>query len=588
MNLRELKYVIFGEDRLSEKMTRIAGASDKATTALGRHSDKLTTMRGKYMEAASTVPALSGAMNTASLSAAALVNPITLVGAAVAGTALALRKGVAEASLFEVEFRKLENINLDKTASQINRMRDNILSLSMRSGVDANMVSQGYFDIQSLTGKSGFGTEYIVKRQAEFARAVGADVNSYVSGTGTAMKNFGFGPAELEEYNKSNMGVIAVAKLTYRELAEISAKYAGQASAANQSVNSANKLMALFRAQTSSAEEAATLTKSAFTDLFKQSTINSFKEAGISLYDVAGNAKQIDQIMLELNAKFNQRTSAKSMDELRNKFQGSEGINALLSVAMDKSGSLLNTFNDFDKAGAGLQKVLESANRDINKINDDVNNRLRTSWIRLGEAVLPTWIEIKKVFANIVELAPGLSGGINGMIKQRGINRGYDALDKQYKDELQRINDPAAVKTQYMEMQGRYRKGVQDAQEIMRNPQVNHSVAKRSIEMYKDLSTQLNDAKRAELAGYQKTIDRFGVKGAADDGATGANASIRNGITSVASGGTRNVTVTIQRLIENMTISTTNLTETGSKIKQEVESAIIKAVAGSEQILSSN
>lgn len=577
MTLRELKYVILGDDKLSDKMQRISGASDKAKKALGEHSDKLGGLRRKYTEAAQAVPALGGAMEGVSSAMAGVLNPITLAAAAAVGLGLAFRKGIQEASMFELEFRKLENINLDKTTGQIDELRTKILGMSMQGGFDPGKISQGYFDIQSLTGKSGYGTEYTVSNQAKFARASGADANKYIAGTGVAMKNYGFGAGEIEAYNKSNMGLVATAKITYDQLAEVSSMYAGPAAAANQSFNSANKLMAMFTAKTKSAEEAATLTKSAFTDLFKKSTIDSFKSIGIDMYDMSGNAKQIDQILLELNKKFADRTSARSMDELRNKFQGSEGINALLSAAKDQSGALLQSFNDFDKAGGGLQKMLESSKKDINILNDEVNGKLKTAWVSLGEAVLPAWIQIKElVSASISGIAEimksgywGSSRSANAAVEARANNA--KSLEEKYKAEMGVVGMAKQLTPQqFMDSQKYYQQEYMNASSIVSKSQgdyVDIEAAKNKMNVFRELSTSLQTAYMAPAA---KT-------GQPDPNATGGNgdSNIKSGLAGVSGGGTRNVTVTFKNLVENFTVQTTNITDGSGKIKTDIEEMLV-------------
>lgn len=590
MTLRELKYVILGDDKLSDKMQRISGASDKAKKSLGDHSDKLGGLRRKYTEAASAVPALGGAMDGVSTAMAGVLNPITLAAAAAVGLGLAFRKGIQEASMFELEFRKLENINLDKTSGQIDELRSKILGMSMAGGFDPSKISQGYFDIQSLTGKSGYGTEYTVSNQAKFARASGADANKYIAGTGVAMKNYGFGSGELEAYNKSNMGLVATAKITYDQLAEVSSMYAGPAAAANQSFNSANKLMAMFTAKTKSAEEAATLTKSAFTDLFKKSTIDSFKSIGIDMYDVAGNAKQIDQILLELNKKFADRTSARSMDELRNKFQGSEGINALLSAAKDQSGALLQSFNDFDKAGGGLQKMLESSKKDINNLNDEVNGKLKTAWVSLGEAVLPAWVEIKGIVSSTLSgIAEIMKSGY--WSSSRSANNAVEAraektknLEDIYKKEMGVVGMAKQLTPQqFMDSQKYYQNEYLKSSRFVsqnRGDYIDLEASKNKMGVFKELSTALQTAYMAPAA---KT-------GQPDPNALGGNGdnNIKSGMAGISGGGVRNVTVTFKNLVENFSVNTTNLTDASGKVKADMEAAIIKAISGAEQMIGAN
>ncbi len=583
MTLRELKYVILGDDQLSAKMKKISGASDNATRALGNHSDKLNTLKNKVNEAGNAVPVFGTAMSNMGSVVAAVANPITIAAVVVGSLSLAMAKGVKEASAFELEFRKLQNINLDKTKAEIDGLRERVLNMSLTGGFDPTKTSRGIFDIQSLTGNTGFGSDYIVRKQYKFARAAGADPNEYIAGAGTAMKNYGFGAEKLDEYNKSAMGAIATSRLTYEELARVSAIYAGAASSANQSFNSANKLMSLFKAKTNSAEEAATLTKTAFTDLFKKANIDSFKAIGMVLYDLKGNARQADQIMLELNGKFGDKKSAKAMDELRNKFQGSEGINALLSVAKDQSGALLNTLNTFDKAGGGLEKMLNTAKKDINEINDRINNQLKTSWVMLGEAVLPIWVKIKNAVSNAIgPLAIMMKNGGSfwGSFAEWQRMKGFnEQLDAYYEKELKNASKGKELRPQgFLDLQRGYQQKYMEAFNIV-NKGIGDAETQRqahqTMSANQDLSQLLQNS-------------YYGAIGIGKPGARNPDKDLENKLNSVSGGGVRNVTVTIKSLIENFTIETNNIHAANSVIKSQVEKVMVEAVAGSEQILGSN
>lgn len=587
MTVRELKYVIMGDDKLSNTFSRVTNSQAKATRGLKEHSDKMNKLRNEYQNVTRAMPEFDGMLGSVTSKFRMMLNPITLAVGAIAGIGIAMNRASKESALFELEFRKLENINLDKTAGQIEDLRSRVFGVSMAKGFDPTKTSQGFFDIQSLTGKSGYGTDFIVSQQAEFARAAGADINKYIAGTGIAMRNFGFGPEQLQEYNKAAMGLVATAKITYDELAQVSAMYAGPASAANQTFASANKLMAIFTTKTKSAEEAATLTKSAFTDLFKQSTLDSFKKIGIDLYDVKGNAKQIDQIMMELNRKFSDKTSARTMDELRNKFQGSEGINALLSAAKDQSGQLYASLSQFDNGGDGLKKMLESAKNDVNITADIVQNRLKTATVAWGEAVLPikTWWNAIKADAI----------GSMSMILKAGYWSSPRSARSLWKDQVKSASDleefyasemgvVAGAKNmspeEYKISQAYYRKLYLENAAIVSGKKgdfVEIQSAKNKMSALKDLSQALSDAYYAKPAPKVTS---------GNDGTLPADDEIKSKLNGISGGGTRNVTVTIQKLVETFNVNTTTLPESATVVKSEIEEMLVRGVAGSEQILS--
>lgn len=563
---RELKYVIFGEDQLSAKMQKISAASDRTTRSLGNHTAQLGGLKSKMAETNRLSSVFESSMGSAGARVAGLAGPIGIGAAAIAGIGIVLNKGIDEASAFELEFRKLNNINLDKTKAQVDDLRDRILGLSYAGGFDPTKFSQGVFDIQSLTGDSGRMSEAIVKAQYEFARASGADANQYISGTGTAMKNFGFGAEGIEGYNKSMMGVIATSKLTYEELAKVSALYAGPAAAAHQSVNTANKVMSLFKATTNSAEESATKTKVAFTDLFKKSTADSFKAIGMELYDVNGNAKDAIDIILELHSKFKDKSSAKAMDELKNKFQGSEGIIALLNAAQDAGGDLFKTLKLFDQGGDGLQKMLTSAKDDINIVNEQVNGKLKSAWVSFGESVLPIWVDIKK----------GVVDVLDAMNLVKNVDSG-DLIKL-----TSGINTPAQWLAKQNELRGQYMVNMMQANNKANGP------GARDIYKEKALGNQAQSQALQDWFNTNPFAKPVTKQTNEPDSPSSANDYITKGLNGVSGGGVRNVTVTFKSLVETFNINTTNLTDSSGKIKTDLEAMLVKVIAGSEQIIGAN
>ena len=128
---------------------------------------------------------------------------------------------------------------------------------------------------------------------------------------------------------------------TFDELAQVQSMFAGAAAASKQSFASADKMFSIFTVKVKDVNEAATLTKSLFTDLTKQATIDSFKKIGISVFDSNSQFKQADVLLLELQQKFKELgTSDSELMRLKNMFTGSEGLINFVQAATDKTNTL--------------------------------------------------------------------------------------------------------------------------------------------------------------------------------------------------------------------------------------------------------
>lgn len=352
-------------------------------------------------------------------------NPIALTAAGL----LAIGKGIdyttKKAADFNSQFRELSNLNLDKSKKEVASLKRMVLDSSFDKGFDTKKAITGYFDVQSTTGKFGSEVKRIVEKQGEFANIMGADFNDYIAGTSKAMANFGFGVDKLDEFNRSAYATVKVGVTTFDQLAKVQSVYAGAAASNNQTFDTANKLLALFTVKTKSVDEAATLTKSMFNDLTKDTTIKAFKKVGINLYDNNGKIKQADSLMLELNKKFAALDGDKKVVALKNQFSGSEGLIAMVQAATDKSGQLQNTFDNFKNTKLDLDKAMDLAKNDLNYKNEILKNKLNAMEIEIGESLLPLKYKIAELKLAVIELANNLILGPSGH-RQKGAAKAND------------------------------------------------------------------------------------------------------------------------------------------------------------------
>lgn len=373
-------------------------------------------------------------------------NPIALTAAGIVAIGKGIDYTTQKAADFNSQFRGLSNLNLDKSKKEIASLKRMVLDSAFSKGFDTNKTITGYFDVQSTTGKFGGEVKRIVEKQGEFANLMQADFSEYIAGTAKGMANFGFGVEKLDDFNRSAYATVKVGVTTFDQLAKVQSVYAGAAASNNQNFDTANKMLALFTIKTKSVDEAATLTKSMFNDLTKDSTIKAFKKVGISIYDNNGAIKQGDTLMLELNKKFMELDGDKKVVALKNQFSGSEGLIAMIQAATDKSGQLQSTLNSFDSTKLGLNKALEQAKNDVNYINEQLKNKVQVMEIEIGEQMLPLkqwWTEQK---LNLISKASYMFRGEEGN-KQQMYNQGWTKQSEEYGNVLQ--NAATLTKEQY-------------------------------------------------------------------------------------------------------------------------------------------
>lgn len=323
-----------------------------------------------------------------------MINPTTIAIAGIGAIATGLVKATDRAAEFNHEFRDLANLNLDKTRAELDSLRRLTLNTAWRKGFNASETTSAYEEVQSTVGLYGRDATAIVETQGEFAKVMKASMADYVAGTSKAMANWRFGIDRLDDFNKSAYATMQVGVVSFEELAKVQSVYAGAAASIKQDFDTANKLFSLFTIRTKSVDEAATLTKSLFNDLTKKRTVDAFKQIGIDFFDVNGQLKQADTILLELNDKFKTLKDDNAIVALKNQFHGSEGLIALIQAATDQSGELKRTLDEFADSKLNMDNAMTLAHEDIIHRQEQLSNRVDNLMIRLGETLLPAkeWI----------------------------------------------------------------------------------------------------------------------------------------------------------------------------------------------------
>lgn len=388
----KLQLLIDLKNRLKMGLDGAKQQVDRATGGMQRKLDafKANTIRN-FADLKSEIPELGRAWNI-------LTNPITAIAGGVALIGIKAREAIAEAERFSYGFRELSMLNIDKSVKDMGRLKSMIRQTSYEKGFDPTDTVKAFFDVQSTTGKYGAEVDKIVAKQGEFAQLMQADFSNWINGTAKAMANFGFGADKLDEFNRAAFATVKTGVTTFDELAKVQSVYAGAAASAKQEFASANKLFSIFTVKVKSADEAATLTKSLFNDLTKQTTIDAFKKIGINVFDSNGQFRQADKLLLELQKRFRELgTNDQRLIDLKNQFSGSEGLISFVQAATDKTNQLQATINSFDTAEFALPKALEIAKNDINYINKQLENKTKVLMSELGES----WLPYKAFFAQV-------------------------------------------------------------------------------------------------------------------------------------------------------------------------------------------
>jgi TP901 family phage tail tape measure protein len=538
-----------------------------------------------------------------------MTNPITMATGLVAGLGVALNKAKNEAALFNSEFRELINLNLDKTPFQKALLKSDVLRMAKDKGFDPLKTSTAFYDVQSITGKYGYDVGKITEMGGNFAQVLRSDFNKTIAGSAQAMEIYGFDVNRLDNYLASLYKTVMAGKTSFDEVTTVQVEYANAAASVGQTFDQANKVYAAFSKATKSVNIAATMTKTAFEDLTKKSTLEGLNKIGVSVFDAKGQMKGVDTILQNLIPKLKTMTDLEYA-RLKEEIGGSEGLRGLFDQARNSADKMLASFDLFDRTEFKMSEALKEASKDINHINDQINNKLKVSWINLGQTVLPVWVSLKTEILSIID-------DIN--------NSMYDKVRSYYRIFDQgKYRQMGSIRSQQYQNEG-YGNARDKYVEMFRGnlSELTESELKAKMDALQEERKKINtppkykplgwtDQDEADASNKLQGFNRFfnevslalknknfdaiselygsgtgsSSGGEGSGGGTGGT-DVSKGLQDIAGGGTqlKNVTVNIEKLNESININTTNFSDSASDIEKKLTELLVRSVSGAEQVL---
>lgn len=610
------QWILKLNDQVSAGLGRVTSMTDAARKGFHNAQVELNEFGEQGSKAinvvADQVPALGNALSM-------LASPLGAVGVGIGVITAGLYKGVQAAQEFDSQFLELRQLNLDKPKAELDRLNDSILDVAFSNGLNATATAKAYFDIQSATGKYGEEVEKIVAKTGLFARVTKANMDDTIQGVAKSMNAFGLSAKDMDAYFASSFKTVQVGITTFDQLAQVQTDYMGAAAAVNQTVDDANKLYAAFSISAKSVNEAATLTKTAFQDITKKSTIDGFKKLGVSIFDTKGQMRGLDAITRDLVPKLGTLNDLQ-FAKLKEEIGGSEGIRGYLDQAKARGNDLIKMFDSFDTTAFDLNTALKNANGDLKIMSTLVGDKINVLFIKLGQSIMPT---VLTAVGNIVS-------ALDTMVTKHGELNQSSQL---YRDILWSIGAPVKiVYGLFKEMVrpiGSVLEGVGKIYDMVRGASLGESLfgdsgkwydifrnvldnavgsighvwdainsglsldfaaAKKSLGMAKDSLTADVGRSRDSQKAAAASVSEVAGKALGPEGAAGGSAStdLSTGINEVSGGGksVRNVTVNISKLIETINLRMADSGANADQLTRMIEDAVVRAIAGAEMTLS--
>jgi TP901 family phage tail tape measure protein len=499
---------------------------------------------------------------------ALLTNPVTAgVGLAVAGIAAGYNKAADAAQALQDQIYQIRILNMDKPRAEIEALGTTINNMALKTGLAAPEIARAVYDIQSATGLYGQEAVDLATRIGQFAQATGANYSEMVNSANKAMLAFKIPASEVDRVLRSQMATVQLGVTTYEELSRVTSEFSGTAAAAGQSIDQANKLFAAFTTVTKDSNTAATAVKGAFQGMTSKQFIEQTKALGVSVFDNSGKMRQMSDIVTDLNPKL-KAMSDQQFAQFAAAVGGPEGLKTFLNQVKTSGDEVISVFQKFDNTlkTSDINKILGEANNNLTIMEQQVQNKLNAAFARLGEKIMPILIKGMNVLADAIE------GALNFTEK---IGSAWDLL----------FGSPEKKKNAIETLIPGLDK-VYAAQE---------KIALRNNALFGGILQTAGTAKRlGQLQAGAQRGSLFGMLGiGSNTDPTMATAMQEAGVTpSAASGGlpdeakdtvrlgatqTRQVTVNINSLVQQLTVSSQTLGVAMEQVQDVVQQTLIAA-----------
>lgn len=510
--------------------------------------------------------------------------------AAIAMMAFAVgNKAYGAAKAFDPSARELRLANMDKTPSQQTALRDQVLSMASGNGFNAKDATAAFVAVQRSSGRTASAVKAFVAETGRAAGALNMDFVPMVTGSAKALKDFGLPLEQAQVLLDSNVKTMAMAGVGYQELARAQEEYAAGARLANQRVDAANSLFAVFAANSHDAGQASANVVSTMEALRHPAIINGLKGIGVNVLDAKGQLRQMDEVARELVPHLGAMNDAQFAN-LKQQFAGNEGLLALLDLARGNSEQLLGTLDKFNNSKLGISDQLKAAKNDLDLTAKQIEERMNTAWINIGNAMRPVFQALQKGLLWAVEGFADMVDPTNSAMR-RGIEKAQEYAAAQ-QERVNKLAAPASTGTQEERQRGmaelyRSRKEIQHAIDASQAHGLKSNADRFKEQLLENRMAIVaaNDAwgKMAKLGGPAEgpgTTKLFDDNGKPDP--------LKEGASAIVGGGkqVRNVNVTIQKLVEKLEVRTTGTVREGiSNVRQQVEQALVDIVRGGEAAL---
>jgi TP901 family phage tail tape measure protein len=287
---------------------------------------------------------------------------------------------------------------MEGSVDDIHAVSNAILQLSSDYGVAAKDIADASYWIASAGMRTKAEVSSALEGVSALARVTGEDMATISSSVVSTMKQWGFAAEESADVANLLFGTVKAGLMDFNDLSAAMEYVGPTARAAGVDIESLTTILAALSVQGIAGSKAGTHLREILVNLSApagdaQATL---RELGVSMYDAAGNARPLIDVILDLQKTFSGLTEKQKIQAAET-IAGHRALSSFFALIETDSESL-EEYNGIISNSANLQEALNRVFEQSAVQIEVLDERINTLKIRIGEELAPAVIEAKQDF----------------------------------------------------------------------------------------------------------------------------------------------------------------------------------------------
>ncbi|WP_395974273.1 phage tail tape measure protein [Chryseobacterium cucumeris] len=375
-----IEYILNLRDNITDRITRISGASTNATNTMQRLERQTRNNERAFNNANRSITGFRKVLKdvvSAIPGGEFITNPYVMAtGALVAAGTAAVKVDEGMAAI---------NTTAQLTQPQLQQLKDDLLDVGLKGGANLYKIPEAYEKIISQTGDVALSQD-ILEQSIKGSKAGFTDQAVVADALAQSLSLVGKENTNAQEVLDTFFAAKRVGAGEFKDFAQYMPNLIASGQALGVTFKNTAGLFAYMTGKGFSAEKSATLLENAYTALGKSDIQKGLKKAGVNVFDKDGSLKSMDIVFGELGKKLSKMSDNKKSNFLESiGLRDAQAKSAFMALTAD-SDKLKESLNATNKAAGETDKAFANAQNPMMKIQL-LWSKIQYASIKLGDVI---------------------------------------------------------------------------------------------------------------------------------------------------------------------------------------------------------